>query len=70
MNIDVDWTIIPTHTIDVSTINAPYDISLIMKALKIDKYCYQIMYKSIVIKYGINKLKNGWHDISKSISFF
>ncbi len=54
MQIDVDWSIVPTHNIDVSTISAPFDISLIMKALKIDKYCYQIMYKSIVIKYGMS----------------
>ena len=54
MQLDIDWSIIPTHTIDVSTINAPYDISLIMKSLKIDRYCYQIMYKGIVIKYGMS----------------
>ena len=54
MKIDVNWNIIPTHVIDVSTIDAPYDISLIMKALGIDRYCYQIMYKGIVIKYGMS----------------
>ena len=54
MKINTDWSIIPTHNINVRDLQSPYDISLFMKSHKIDKYLYQIMYKGIVIKYGMS----------------
>lgn len=54
MKIDVDWSSIPTYTIDVSKLDAPSAISTIMKSYKIDRYCYQIMFKGIVLKYGMS----------------
>ena len=54
MKIDTNWSIIPTHTIRVKELNSPYEISLFMKSHKIDKYLYQIMYKGIVIKFGMS----------------
>lgn len=54
MKINTNWSIIPTHRIDVKELLSPYDISLFMKKHKIDKYLYQIMYKGIVIKFGMS----------------
>jgi hypothetical protein len=54
MKINADWSKIPTHTINVKDLCSPYDISTYMKNYKIDKYLYQIMYKGIVIKFGMS----------------
>lgn len=54
MKLTTDWSIIPTYKIDVGNIVVPYDISRYMKRHKIDKYLYQIIYKGIVIKYGMS----------------
>jgi len=54
MKFNINWTIIPTHTIDIGNLYVPYDISRIMKSHKIDKYLYQVMFKDIVIKYGMS----------------
>ena len=50
----IDWSIIPTHTIDVGNLRKPYDICTIMKDKGIEKYLYRITYKGIVLKYGIS----------------
>jgi len=50
----IDWSIIPTYTLDVSTLSKPYDICKRMRKAKIDKYVYRIMWKGIVIKYGMS----------------
>jgi hypothetical protein len=39
-------------TIDVAELDKATDICKIMKAYDIKKYCYQIIYKGIVLKYG------------------
>lgn len=54
MKINTNWSKIPTHTINVRDLCSPYDISLYMKNYKIDKYLYRIMYKGIVIKFGMS----------------
>jgi hypothetical protein len=54
MTFNINWSIIPTHTIDGGKLREPYDISRIMKSLKIDKYLYRIMYKGIVLKFGMS----------------
>lgn len=50
----IDWSIIPTYTLDVSRLSNPYDICKMMRKAKIDKYVYEIMWKGIVIKYGMS----------------
>lgn len=50
----IDWSVIPTYSIDVSKLNDPYDICKMMRKAKIDKYVYEIMWKGIVIKYGMS----------------
>ncbi len=50
----IDWSIIPTYDIDVSTLTSPYDICKLLGKAKIDKYVYQITWKGIVIKYGMS----------------
>jgi len=54
MKLTTDWSIIPIHTINVSDLSSPYDISLYMKGKKITKYLYQITYKGTVLKYGMS----------------
>ena len=54
MKINTDWDTIPTHKINGKELMSPYDVSLFMKSHKIDKYLYQIMYKGIVIKFGMS----------------
>jgi len=58
MKFNVNWSIIPTHTIDVGNLCEAYDISRIMKSHKIDKYLYRITYKGIVIKFGMSADKS------------
>lgn len=50
----IDWSTIPTYTIAVSSLSDPYEICRRMRKAKIDKYIYQIMWKGIVIKYGMS----------------
>ena len=50
----IDWNIIPTHSINVGKLADPYDICHLLKQHKINKYVYRIMYKGIVLKYGMS----------------
>ncbi len=50
----IDWSIIPKYTLKVSNLKSPYEICRIMGKAKIDKYVYEIMWKGIVIKYGMS----------------
>ena len=54
MKYETKWSLIPTHDIDVSTLETPYDISSYMKKHNIDKYLYMVKYKGIVLKYGMS----------------
>lgn len=54
MKINTNWDIIPKYTIDVGMLNDPYEISKIMREYKIEKYCYKIMFKGIVLKFGMS----------------
>lgn len=49
-----DWSIIPTHIIDVGNLTAPSEICKFMKSHDIDKYMYRITYKGIVLKFGMS----------------
>jgi hypothetical protein len=50
----IDWTTIPQYKLQISKINSPYEICQLMRKAKIDKYVYEIMWKGIVIKYGMS----------------
>jgi hypothetical protein len=50
----IDWTCIPKHTINCGKLNDPFDISIILKQFKVRKYLYRIVYKGIVIKFGMS----------------
>lgn len=58
MKININWKNIPTHTIDIGELDSPYDICLTMKFLQIDWYVYRIMFKGIVIKFGMSADKS------------
>jgi hypothetical protein len=53
-NMDIDWSKIVKHTIDVGKLNVPSEISNLMKTFKIRKYLYSIRYKGILLKYGMS----------------
>lgn len=50
----IDWSLIPKYHINVATLTSPYEICRIMRKSNIDKYVYEIMWKGIVIKYGMS----------------
>lgn len=54
MKVVVDWDNIPTYDISVGLLDDPFEISKIFKEYKIRKYCYRVMFKDIVIKYGMS----------------
>jgi hypothetical protein len=54
MNTNFDWTKIPTYKINVKDLSSPYDLSLLMKNYNIDKYLYMVMFKGIVLKFGMS----------------
>lgn len=49
-----DWSRITKHNINYGSLNDPFDISITLKQLKIRKYIYRIVYKGIVIKFGMS----------------
>jgi hypothetical protein len=51
---DINWSAIPTHNIDVGKLTDPTDICALMKQHKIRQYVYRIKYKGLVIKYGMS----------------
>ena len=54
MKITVDWSLIPVYSFHLSDHTVPYDLSVEMKKLKIRKYLYQIMFKGVVLKFGMS----------------
>jgi hypothetical protein len=50
----IDWNTIPCYTFNVSALTAAYDICRMMNKAKINKYVYEIMWKGVVIKYGMS----------------
>ena len=59
MKVNVNWDIIPIREIYTRDLNSPCEISNLMKEWGITKYCYQIMFKGIVLKYGMSA-DNSW----------
>lgn len=56
--IKTNWDVIPTHIIDVSLLNDPYEICHFMKNHNIDWYLYRIKFKGIVLKFGMSADKS------------
>lgn len=55
---NINWEVIPTYTIDGSKLTNPSTICGILNHYKIDKYLYRVVYKGIVIKYGMSADKS------------
>ena len=51
---DINWDSMPKYNIDCGKIATPAFISTILEHYNVDKYLYRIMYKGIVIKYGMS----------------
>ena len=51
---NIDWTKVPRHTVDIGKLNDPFDLTLIFKKLNITKYVYTIKYKGMVVKVGMS----------------
>jgi hypothetical protein len=51
---NIDWSKITKHTIDIGKLAFPCEISDLMKQFKIRKYLYSVRYKGIMIKYGMS----------------
>jgi hypothetical protein len=49
-----DWNSFPKYTINIGKLSMPYAICNIFDHRRIDKYVYCIMFKGIVIKYGMS----------------
>lgn len=49
-----NWETFPKYTISIGNFSAPADIMQSFKKYNIDKYVYCIMYKGIVIKFGMS----------------
>lgn len=58
MNFKYAWNKFPKYTIDVGMLQAPSEIQQTFKDYNIDKYVYCIMFKGIVIKYGMSAPKS------------
>jgi hypothetical protein len=50
----IHWNRIPKYEIDGSKLTSPYTVCNILSHYEIDKYLYRIVYKGIVIKYGMS----------------
>jgi hypothetical protein len=62
MNSKYDWDSFPKSTIDVRDLEKPFEISNHFKQRSIDKYVYCIMFKGIIIKYGMSAPKSYTRD--------
>jgi hypothetical protein len=51
---NIDWTKVPKHTVDIGTLIDPYDLTITFKNLNITKYVYRIKFKGMVIKIGMS----------------
>ena len=54
MNFKYNWATFPKYTINIGSMLVPADIVQCFKKYNIDKYVYCIMYKGIVIKFGMS----------------
>jgi hypothetical protein len=54
MNFKYNWTSFPKYTINIGAMLVPASIIQYFKNYKIDKYVYCIMFKGIVLKFGMS----------------
>jgi len=54
MNFKYTWNTFPKYTIDVGSLDVPVEIQQTFREYNIDKYVYCIMFKGIIIKYGMS----------------
>lgn len=54
MSFKYPWNTFPKYTINIGELSAPIEISHFFRQRDIDKYTYCIMFKGIVIKYGMS----------------
>lgn len=54
----INWDIIPTYTLDGAKLTGPSLICHALAHFNIDKYLYRIVYKGIVIKFGMSADKS------------
>ena len=54
MNFKYNWATFPKYTINIGSMLVPADIVQCFKKYNIDKYVYCIMYKGIIIKFGMS----------------
>lgn len=58
MNNKINWDVIPSFTIDCRKLTHPSEICAVFTKLNVDKYVYKIMFKGIVIKFGMSADKS------------
>ena len=54
MNCKFNWASFPKYTFDVGPLNVPAEICAFFKKYQIDKYVYCLMFKGIIIKFGMS----------------
>ena len=67
MKFKYSWDTFPKYTIDVCNLSLPIEIGHIFKQHNIDKYVYCIMFKGIVIKYGMSAPKSKHRDVGERV---
>ena len=67
MKFKYSWNTFPKYTIDVCNLSLPIEIGHIFKQHNIDKYVYCIMFKGIVIKYGMSAPKSKHRDFGERV---
>jgi len=50
----INWQEIPRYSLEVKLLKSSYEICLMMKTSKIDKYVYRIKHKGLVLKFGMS----------------
>jgi hypothetical protein len=58
MNHKYDWDAFPKYTLDIGLLYQPAEIQTLFRSNNIDKYVYCIMFKGIVIKFGMSAARS------------
>ena len=62
MNFKFNWASFPKHTLDAGSLSVPASIVQFFKKHSIDKYVYCIMFKGIVIKFGMSAAESSTRE--------
>ena len=57
-----NWNSFPKYTIDIGDLSAPIEVVYFFKKYAIDKYVYRIMFKGIVLKFGMSAPESSTRD--------